>query len=133
MEHSIIRFKKYRKPVMLPAILSFLMFFFGCYYDNEEYLYPDNVPCNTDNVTYQNFVSGLMVTHCNTCHNASNPSGNVQTDTYNNLIVVVNNGKLIGAINHLSGFSPMPQGGNKLPSCDLQKIAAWIEAGAPQN
>ncbi|MEE4178386.1 MAG: cytochrome c [Bacteroides sp.] len=132
MEYQIIKSSKFRNlPGILPAIF-FLLLFSGCYYDSEEYLYPGNTPCDTENVTYQGFVAGLMQSHCNSCHNASNPSGNVMTDTYNNLMVIVNNGKLNGAINHLSGFSPMPKGGNKLPDCDLQKIAAWIEAGSPQ-
>lgn len=131
MEHLII--KKLRKIAgILPALLL-VSALSGCYYDSEEYLYPDNTPCDTQNVTYQGFVAGLMQTHCNACHNASNPSGGVRTDSFNDLLVVVNNGKLNGTLNHLSGFSPMPQGGNKLPECDLLKIAAWIEAGTPQN
>ena len=114
-------------------LLLFLSVITACYYDSEEYLYPDNTPCDTENITYNGFVAGLMQTHCNSCHNASNPSGSVRTDTYNDLLVVVNNGRLNGAINHLPGYSAMPQGGNKLPECDLLKIAAWIEAGTPLN
>jgi hypothetical protein len=113
-------------------ILS-LFAFTACYYDSEEYLYPNTGQCDTLNLTYQNYVAELLNTHCNSCHNASTPSGNVITSDFTNLLIIINNGKLKGSINHLPGFSPMPKGGNKLPDCDLAKINAWLNAGHPEN
>lgn len=115
------------------VLILFLLAFSSCYYDSEEYLYADINVCDTMDVTYQNFVSGLLETHCNSCHNPSSPSGNVITSSYNDLLIIVNNGKLEGAVNHLPGFSPMPKGANQLPDCDLAKINAWLNAGNPQN
>ncbi len=106
----------------------------SCFYDNEEYLYPDDGFCDPPaRITYQNFVSELMQTHCNSCHNPGNPSGNVITSTYQGLVTVAENGRLFGAINHEPGFTPMPLGLNQLPSCDLAQINSWIESGAPQE
>lgn len=116
-------------------LFSILLVFFGlssCYYDSEEYLYSDTGNCDTQNVTYSNFVGNLMQVNCNACHSQASPSGGIITSDYENLMVIVNNGKLQGTINHLSGFSPMPKGQNKLPDCDLQKIDAWINDGSPE-
>ncbi|MBL7904526.1 MAG: hypothetical protein JNL22_05845 [Bacteroidales bacterium] len=107
----------------------------SCYYDKEEELYPQ-IPgseCDTTNVSYAQFVAPLMATNCNGCHSEAAPSGNVVTSTYEGLKISVNSGQFRKAINHESGASAMPQGGNKLPACELLKIDAWIASGAPQN
>mgnify|MGYP000847479915 FL=1 len=116
--------------------LAFLLIFVNsCYYDNEEYLYPGlpGSECDTTGVTWSGTVAPLMASNCNACHSPASPSGNVVTSTYDGLKTAVNSGKFWKAINHEAGASPMPQGGNKLPACDLKKIKAWIDAGAPQN
>ncbi|MHC1775063.1 MAG: hypothetical protein AB9834_06560 [Lentimicrobium sp.] len=107
----------------------------SCYYDNEEYLYPElpGGQCDTTGITYSGFVAPLMASNCNSCHSEASPSGNVITSTYAGLKTAVNSGVFRKAINHESGASAMPQGGNKLPSCELLKIDAWINQGAPQN
>lgn len=105
----------------------------SCYYDSEEYLYGDSTNCDTQNITYQNFVNSLMQSKCNSCHNQTTPSGNVITSNYSDLMIIVNNGKLRGVTNHSPGFSPMPKGQNKLPDCDIAKLNAWIDSGAPEQ
>ena len=105
----------------------------SCFYDSEEELYQDVVCDVPEPVTYQNRIAGLMETHCNDCHNASNPSGNVITANYEGLSEVANNGRLFGAVNHLSEFRPMPLGLGMLPTCDIEAINAWIDSGAPQQ
>lgn len=107
----------------------------SCYYDNEEYLYPE-LPggvCDTTGVTYTQTIAPIMASSCNSCHSQASPSGNVITSTYDGLKVAVNSGQFRKAINHEAGASAMPQGGNKLPACELLKIDAWINQGAPQN
>jgi len=115
-----------------------LISFSACYYDHEEELY-QNIQisqCDTSNVTYSGTIKAIMQENCNSCHNQANPSGGIATDNYAGLqALTVNglNGKLWGVLNHLNGFSPMPQGGNKLNDCQLSKVKAWINAGAPNN
>jgi hypothetical protein len=104
----------------------------GCYYDSEEELY--GTDCDTSNVTYSTTIKGLLNTYtCLTCHIGSNPSGGFTLDTYAGIKARVTDGRLWGAINHLSGFSPMPQGYVKMSDCDIKKVKAWIDAGAPNN
>jgi hypothetical protein len=107
----------------------------GCYYDKEEILYPGGA-CDTTNVTYSGTVSGTIYTNCNACHSsgaANANGGGIQLDAYTKLKVYVDNGKLIGSINHAGGFSPMPKNATKLSSCNIAKVQAWVNAGAPNN
>jgi len=41
-------------------------------------------------------------------------------------------GRIVGAISHDTDFSPMPKNGNKLDQCTIDKISAWVSAGAPE-
>lgn len=105
--------------------------FTSCYYDNEEDLYPGGTACDTANVTYSANVVPLFAAQCNACHSGGAPAANIATDNYTS--VKANISRIKGAINHTSGFSPMPQGGNKFTDCELKKIDAWINKGMPNN
>lgn len=100
----------------------------SCKSDNEEDLFGNN-DCDTTGVSYSQFVAPLMNSNCNSCHS----NGNIITSTYNGLQTIALNGKLIGAVNHEQGFSPMPQGQPKLLECLRLKLGAWVNAGAPVN
>ena len=39
----------------------------------------------------------------------------------------------MGAINHATGFSAMPQGATKMDSCDIATIQIWINEGTLDN
>jgi hypothetical protein len=47
--------------------------------------------------------------------------------------VKANMTRIWGAINHSSGYQAMPQNLPKLSDCNLAKIAAWKNAGMPDN
>lgn len=88
--------------------------------------------CNTDNVTYSNFVSGLLANRCVGCHSGSNPQGGLKLTTYAEVKANAESGQLYGAIAHQPGYSAMPKGGIALSPCFVNKIQAWIDAGTPQ-
>jgi hypothetical protein len=117
------------------ALLVFLVT--SCYYDNEEYLYPDNVGtigCDTTNVTYSGTIAPLLANACNGCHYPASPFGaGIVLNNHTDLVAIINSGRFVGAINHASGFSPMPKGGTKLSDCNLLKIQKWIDDGALNN
>jgi len=50
--------------------------FTGCYYDNEEELYPQAPECDTLNVTYSATIALIMETNCNDCHGGASPNAN---------------------------------------------------------
>lgn len=125
---------KFRNLFVLVIISTFgLWSITSCYYDNEEYLYPNPTACDTTNITYSVTVAPILEVNCNTCHNSVNQQGGIITDNYDDLLGAISNGNFRGAINHLDGYSPMPQGGEKLNECDLTLINFWLDNGAPNN
>jgi cytochrome c553 len=86
--------------------------------------------CDTTGITYTNFVKPLIQGKCQGCHSGTNPQGNLNLTQYPNVQSVALNGKLYAAITRTSGW--MPKNGQKLNDCNLQKIDAWIKAGAKE-
>ncbi len=103
----------------------------GCYYDKQELLSP--VSCDTTIVTYSGFVNPIIAASCTGCHSGVNAPLGIQLDIYTGINAQALNGKLLGAVTHSSGFSPMPKNGTKLSDCNIAKIRKWIDAGAPDN
>jgi cytochrome c5 len=93
----------------------------------------DATDCDTTNVTYAATVVPILQASCTGCHSGTSPSGGINLSTHASVAAVANNGKLYGSIARLSGFSAMPQGGNKLPDCQISQIRIWIDAGALDN
>jgi len=88
--------------------------------------------CNTDNVSFSTYVKPALAS-CTTCHKTGNAGGGVNLDSYAGFKSAAVSGKLYGAISWSSGFMAMPQGGLKLPDCNISKIKSWIDAGAANN
>ncbi len=107
----------------------------SCYNDSEEELYPGTGGgiCDTSNITFSGTIQPILASNCNHCHNSSITSGGVVTDSYQALLPHVQSGIFRKAVNHEPGATPMPQNAQKLPACELTKINAWINAGAPNN
>ncbi len=107
----------------------------GCTYNKEDELYPNTgANCDTNNIRFSATINPILQKYsCSFCHGSVTSSGNISLATYSNVKTQVNNGRLFGAINHEPGFSKMPQGGNKMNQCDINKVKAWIDAGAPNN
>lgn len=120
-----------RSLILVFAIISIT--FASCYYDNEEELYP-NVVCATDSMSYSIDVVPIFTNNsCFNCHTAQTNFGNVDLSTYAEVIKYVNNGSLVGSIEHSSSFSAMPQGASKMNNCNISKVKAWISQGAKNN
>jgi hypothetical protein len=104
----------------------------GCYVDNAEDLY--NCSVNPSAVTYTNTIAPILTANgCTGCHSGSRPDGGHNLTIYSGVKTVADNGRLWGAVNHLEGFKPMPQGGGKISACDIKRLKAWMDAGAPNN
>lgn len=104
----------------------------GCYYDNEEELYPNSF-CDTVNVNYSGAVSEIIASRCATpgCHVAGGDGAGDFT-IFSEITEKVNNGRFLRSIRRESNGAPMPPGG-PLPACELRQLELWIEAGAQQN
>ncbi len=104
----------------------------GCYYDSEEDLYPQS-ECVTTNLSYLSDIQPIVQSRCYGCHSAAANLGGITLESYEELKNYIDSGQLEGVINHESGYSPMPKDQPKLPSCEIDKIAAWIADGALNN
>ncbi len=89
--------------------------------------------CDTTAFTYSADIAPMMGTYCNGCHSGSFPSGGINTSTHAGLQTSVNNGSLLGSVQHASGFSAMPKSAAKMDDCNITKIRKWIQAGALNN
>jgi|SRR6185436_3066939 len=89
--------------------------------------------CDTLNVTYSGKIKPILDGKCTGCHSGSAPSGGIHLSAYSGAQTAALDGRLFGAVNHSAGFVPMPQGGNKLPQCEIDAIRIWADAGAPNN
>lgn len=118
------------------ALFLALTFVVGCYYDNEEDLYPTSGTCNTDNRSYSQHVVPLLTNaSCYTCHSQASAQGGVVLETYADLKIFVDNGILLKSLKHEAGAvaMPYPAGSPKINSCAISQIEAWITQGAQNN
>ena len=114
------------------VILLSMVALTSCYYDVDEVLNPVG-SCNTTAMSYQTDIAPILERNCYSCHRASVNTGGITLEGHAALMNHVTSGRLVGAINHQSGFSPMPQGAPKLAVCDIDKIEQWIADGSPNN
>jgi mono/diheme cytochrome c family protein len=101
----------------------------SCKHECDDYVPEPEPPqnsCDTVNVTYPGSVVPIFEEYCNDCHSGAQPSGNLDLTDYEQVSFIAENGALVGAIRHLPGYSPMPQGGDMLEECLIRTIEIWI-------
>ncbi|MFT3701867.1 MAG: hypothetical protein QM802_05845 [Agriterribacter sp.] len=103
----------------------------SCSKASEDMLAPQQ--CDTTGMTYSSDILPIITNNCYSCHGSGNITDDINLDGYSNLKTYVDNGYLIGAITHASGYTPMPYNSEKLSDCEINKIKAWINSGAPNN
>ena len=78
--------------------------------------------------TYTNDIKAIMTANCTLsgCHNSS-ASGGYNFTTYS----VCKNAKdkIVGAVQHVSGYQQMPKGKSKLDDATVKKITCWAQNG----
>ena len=87
--------------------------------------------CDTTTVTYSGTVAPIFSTNCIGCHSTSGTS-TTKLDSYTGAKAAVTAGRILGTIQHLTGYTAMPPGGS-LSTCDINRIKAWIYRGALNN
>jgi len=103
----------------------------SCSYNSEEDLYP--VVELTEPLSYSSDILPILETNCYSCHQDASICGDVNLEGYNNLVIRVENGSLLGAIMHEEGWMPMPQGADKLSDSQIEKISTWVDEDYPNN
>ena len=89
--------------------------------------------CDTVAVSFSQDVQPILNTSCTGCHNSNNASGGISLTNYTGVLGPATSGQLYGAVAHQPGSVAMPQGGNKLPDCQINTIKAWIDQGIKDN
>ena len=103
----------------------------SCDYRDEETLYPQ--VCDTTQVTYALTIAPLVELRCTPCHNAEAIESGIPLIGYDNIKAMVDGQRLLGAIHHEVGFSPMPKDRSMLPECEVLKFDRWVADGALNN
>ncbi|MFP4469223.1 MAG: c-type cytochrome domain-containing protein [Bacteroidales bacterium] len=119
--------------VLLVFISGILLFAVSCKHEPEDMPDPGGGGgggggngCDTLNVTYPATVVPIFDQYCLSCHSGPTPSGGIDLEDYSIVAQLAQNGALLGAIRHETGYSPMPQGMLKLSDCEIAKIEIWI-------
>lgn len=89
--------------------------------------------CDITQFKYGANISLIMTQNCVGCHGGSAPSANINLSNYAGVNAQVANGRLLGAVTHTAGYSPMPKNASKLSECQIKQIQNWISTGAPNN
>lgn len=89
--------------------------------------------CDTAQFKYGANIAPVLSANCTGCHSGAGASGGVDLSNYNSVKTLATNGRLVGAVTHAPGYSPMPQGAAKLSECQLTQIQKWVAAGALNN
>ena len=106
----------------------------GCYTDNKEDLY-QNFPntCDPGTVSFASTVKPIIDQNCAYagCHAGTSPAAGLALESYAQIKVIADNGKLVNRLIGVNG-NVMPPAG-KLPPCEIQTITDWVLQGALNN
>lgn len=107
----------------------------SCYYDNEQFLYGENVCDTTVAVTYNEQIKSIMDLRCasSACHGGPYPANDVNLTTYSGVRYATESLGLLCSIRHEAGCLPMPKDEEPLSSCDISLIEKWQRDGYPEN
>ncbi len=118
----------WKKIMYLQTLILFTLL--GCTNQSEEELFPENFKnnnCDTSSISFNTTIKPIIENNCIICHSTQQPV----LKTYND--ISVNATRILGAIKHTPGYSPMPQGSQKLSDCQILQFEKWINIGKPNN
>jgi len=114
------------------SIALIALFQSGCKYDIEDELYPPTV-CDTTDVSYIADILPILDLNCLGCHNPVDLEGGITLEPHAELQIFALNGSLVCSLEHDPACSAMPDGGEQLSSCSIDKIKSWVNDGALEN
>jgi len=121
---------------ILFAMAVIILTFTACKKENEENLINKQggpAACDTSDMKYAANVLPILQNNCYSCHGNGVVTAGVSLDGYANVKQKVDANLLINVITHAPGYPAMPYGLPQLSACDINKIKAWVNTGAPDN
>src|SRR5215213_4270870 len=111
-----------KKLISVSVVLVVLLFIvFSCAKENEQEL-GAGFTCETSNMSYTKSIQPILESFCYDCHGRGLSQNGINFDTYTGVKTVADNGKLVGAISHSSGFVAMHKSAPRLSDCNIKKI-----------
>jgi hypothetical protein len=117
------------------SILGAIVLFSSCTHDKVNTPSPNNSSCDTTNVSYSTTIKPIISNNCSIsgCHDDITKASGYDMSDYVGLKQAVQGGRIVGAIEHLPYYSPMPNTGGQLSQCQIENIVAWINQGIQNN
>src|SRR5687767_24772 len=78
--------------------------------------------CDSTIFSFAAVIKPIITNNCQGCHSGITASAGIDLTTYSGVKAKVTDGRLWGAVNHFTGYSPMPKNAPKLTDCDITKI-----------
>jgi hypothetical protein len=125
------------KVMKFSFVILFVTILTGCYYDNFGELKPESAlsqsGCDTTvAISYSNHIVPLLQASCTGgCHNTV--SSSFDLTNYSAVNTSAADGSLLGSVQWVSSFRPMPEASGKISDCDIAKIRLWIAQGSLNN
>jgi hypothetical protein len=124
--------------ILLFASLVVMILVSTCYYDSQEFLFPQvSSQCDSTGTIPYSRVDSILQANCMSCHDGPSSSSGLDLSGYDQVYpyaTTLRNGTPIlqGAIRRMTpDFQPMPQPpAPALDICGIRIIELWIEQGA---
>ncbi|MDB9932979.1 hypothetical protein OAD28_09745 [Flavobacteriales bacterium] len=119
----------------MKIIISFLcitLVFCSCNKELEEETPVTPTTSNTSLISFNSDVLTIFNTYCNGSYCHGGGADGKYFDTHAN-VVLVPSSTLLGAINHTTGYEPMPKSQPKLRQGEIDTITTWINDGRLDN
>jgi hypothetical protein len=119
------------RPVVKFVFPAYLVLFFlvSCSKDDT----PDTVDCTGLTPTYNSDIKAILDASCakSGCHDATTMANNINLSNFASASAISQEDRFLGAIQHKSGFTAMPQDGPKLADDKIQLLSCWVQNGSP--
>ena len=114
---------------LLLSVFGLLVLFVACKKDAV-----DTIDCGGINPTYSADIKPILDASCakSGCHDAITQENGRNFSTYAGALAASQTPEFLGAIQHKSGFVPMPKDGPKLPDNQVELLTCWAQNGSPQ-
>ena len=114
---------------LLLSVFGLLVLFLACKKDAV-----DPIDCGGINPTYSADIKPILDASCakSGCHDAITQEDGKNLSNYTEALVISQTPEFLGAIQHKSGFTPMPHDGPKLADDKIQLLTCWVRNGSPQ-